>query len=360
MTTETILHKPKYEIQSIDIAKFICASLIILLHTKGFVDISEGVNYYFNALFSRLAVPFFFLCSGYFFAAKAYRPGIDLADVRKKYLTRLLYPYLFWNLINAVYYVPFLIKHNGIVKGSLIYLQSLMFYAPGALWFVMAIMVAVAIISLVPAQRLRQLIPVALVLFVIGAFGNSYYGLLAKLPGVMHLYDQYFRIFLSTRNGLLFALPFVAIGAYFSWKPQNCSRAWLWVLIISGIFINVFEAFMLKNIQVTKVDVLLDAKDSSMYFAQILIVPALFLLLLKSPVVFKFSSQKFRDLSVGMYYCHRPILYFLDKMCSWLAIPFSYGIIPFVSVWILAFSATWTAQSLARKYNIVWLKRVFF
>lgn len=57
--------RPNYD--SVDLAKFIGAFLVIAIHTNIFISFSDTLNYYFVNLFCRLAVYFYFIASAYFF-----------------------------------------------------------------------------------------------------------------------------------------------------------------------------------------------------------------------------------------------------------------------------------------------------
>ncbi len=62
---EVVVEKYR-QYQGIDVLKFIMAILVISLHIYPFTDINETLNYYTINWFSRLAVPFFFVCTGFF------------------------------------------------------------------------------------------------------------------------------------------------------------------------------------------------------------------------------------------------------------------------------------------------------
>lgn len=46
---------------------------------------------------------------------------------------------------------------------------------------------------------------VAAVLYLVGLFGDSYYGIVGRLPVVKKFYDLLFQLFDYTRNGIFFA-----------------------------------------------------------------------------------------------------------------------------------------------------------
>ena len=57
----------KRQYSAIDIARYISALLVVCIHTFPFLEISETFNTYWIHTICRLAVPFFFTTSGFFF-----------------------------------------------------------------------------------------------------------------------------------------------------------------------------------------------------------------------------------------------------------------------------------------------------
>ena len=52
---------------SINITRVICAILVVSIHAQPFNGISDSINYYDGNVISRIAVPFFFIVSGYYY-----------------------------------------------------------------------------------------------------------------------------------------------------------------------------------------------------------------------------------------------------------------------------------------------------
>ena len=51
----------------LDVAKFISALLVIAIHCAPFIEINETLNFVYVQIIARLAVPFFFMASGWLF-----------------------------------------------------------------------------------------------------------------------------------------------------------------------------------------------------------------------------------------------------------------------------------------------------
>ncbi|WP_420319517.1 acyltransferase family protein [Faecalicatena contorta] len=88
------MFESKRRINSIDIFRYICAVMIIAIHTAPFSDINEQLGYVFSQIIPRIAVPFFFAVAGYFYMSKLENGNNYFAD----YLKRLLGTYFIWSL----------------------------------------------------------------------------------------------------------------------------------------------------------------------------------------------------------------------------------------------------------------------
>ena len=120
---------------------FILSVLVILIHSINNETKFENL-FSMNAGLGQLAVPLFFVISGFLF----FRTTYTFDDVKNKIHNRvytLLIPYLIWNLI---YYIIFLIRTPG-VPISLWSIEDAMFnyrYNP-AFWFMFQLILLVAI-----------------------------------------------------------------------------------------------------------------------------------------------------------------------------------------------------------------------
>ena len=97
---------------------------VILIHSHSLPDKSNTVVQFIQMFFTRSltdwAVPFFFLVSGYFFAAK-YRG--DVIAFWKKKMWTLLMPYFAWALLGTIFCLP-MICFNNYITGRWIWSRS--------------------------------------------------------------------------------------------------------------------------------------------------------------------------------------------------------------------------------------------
>lgn len=90
----TNLEKDKYEM--IDILKFIFAIFVVGIHTNIMSNPKDTFQWYILHIFFRLAVPFFFIVSGFLFGKKYIKNKENLKEISKMQIKRLLIPFIFW------------------------------------------------------------------------------------------------------------------------------------------------------------------------------------------------------------------------------------------------------------------------
>lgn len=139
----------------IKIASFICTVMVVFRHglnlqafglnnhvTSYVAIIEHGVS-----KITEVAVPYFFIVSGYFFFRYSYYGGGEyIAMVRKKIQT-LFIPFLFWNIVGIF---PLLLMHQFVFENSLwkYILQLLNSDWNGVLWYVRDIMTMMVLVPL--------------------------------------------------------------------------------------------------------------------------------------------------------------------------------------------------------------------
>lgn len=84
----------------VDLIKFICAFLVIGIHTRQFLSVSDIADRLFYYDVSNYSVPFFYACSGYFLLAK--KSNIKLGDRLK---IRIKSPEIIFGMVTPLYTV---------------------------------------------------------------------------------------------------------------------------------------------------------------------------------------------------------------------------------------------------------------
>lgn len=207
----------------IEILRIICACAIPLLHIR----LTGNVAYYLQQYVARLGVPFFFAISGMFLSQSLKKCSAETAW--KKYIAKTGRLFFVWLAI----YSPLLF-----LTGSLT-LKEIVFKTPAFLWYIGSMMVASIPFCFI--QNRKTLYVIAGALYIIGTiFGDTYKWLTGGIP----IYEQ---VFITTRNGLFFALPIMLVGEkVWTLKVKHISY-----LIMSGILlfaeISMVGAFIEKG-----------------------------------------------------------------------------------------------------------------
>ena len=150
------MNRTKKDFYAVDVMKLIMALLVIVIH-KPLFDTESGVflNYISGSVICGIAVPFFFVASGYFFFRKINRVNDDKSKLFK-YEKRLFLLYFIWTVI----YLPCIfVKYNTGHYDSLniklflgqMYLTAKNFIFSTSFvhfWYVNTLMVSVALIYL--------------------------------------------------------------------------------------------------------------------------------------------------------------------------------------------------------------------
>lgn len=207
--------KKKYA--AIDIAKYISALLVVCIHTYPFYEISETFNTYWIQTLCRMAVPFFFVTSGFFFFRK-WDPENKEANKEnlKKYIGRLLKLYLIWTVIylpytiwdyahsNFQFYHIFAYMRDVILNGSYYHL-----------WFLPALMLSTAIVYwLYNRHGIKRVLLISFILYLIGYLINVYTPLWesGQMPLVTFFFGFFTKVFTTARNGIFFGPMFISMG----------------------------------------------------------------------------------------------------------------------------------------------------
>ena len=204
----------------IDLIKFLCAYLVIGIHTRPLQAVSVLLDkvVYYNI--SNYAVPFFYACTGYFLIVK--QPEKDLHTKLGYRIKKNFNIYIIWSIV----YLPltvygWFIEENKTVEYVVLCLRNYIlvgdnFYS-WALWYLNGLIFALILIDILSKRiSIEKIVGFGSVAYPVGivltAFGG---GNQDKLPALLAFpVNIYFSIFATTRNGLFQSLVFVSLGMY--------------------------------------------------------------------------------------------------------------------------------------------------
>lgn len=197
----------------LDIFKMIAAFLVVAIHTSPLESFHATADFFLTRELARLAVPFFFMVTGHFVLSdRLWGQEKDFGPIWR-YLgkTGLLY------LISILLYIPIGI-YAGHYEGltSFRALQMLLFDGTFYhLWYFPALLLGILLVCLLGRFcSLGVSLAVTAFLYLVGLFGDSYWGLIADVPGISQAYGLGFQVFSYTRNGLFLAPLFLVMGAW--------------------------------------------------------------------------------------------------------------------------------------------------
>lgn len=271
----------------IDIVKFLCAIMVFIIHVPPFQgeisELEKYINWGLQHCFCRIAVPFYFVSSGFFLFRKMSLHEINVEAV-KSYCFKILRFLGTWTVFSFI---------GGTEH----------------LWYLGATVIAVTLLSLCFYLNIKYIYIciLACLLYTIGLLGDSYYGIiapLAEIPLFRYILKGYTIVFGTTRNGVFMGFIFVLMGATFGHhnfkiKPKTSLFALCVsiVLLFGEVFILKFHDIPIK------------------YNMYVFLVPVVFFLFSFASTIKLQShslSPKLRRIGTLVYFLHILINYFVS------------------------------------------------
>lgn len=279
--------------EAVDIFRVICAFLVIIGHTRLFMNINSNLDFFLTNVLLRIAVPFFFIVSGYFFYSNMKINN----NYYKGYIKKIIISYVPWQVI---YVVLDLIRNRNYINTRYIY-ESIKYSIFGGtesyLWFFSALIFSTLFITFfIKKNRFKELIIISIFLLILGLLGNSYY-FIARGRSFQYLIDLYNHIFSCTRNGVAMAAPYMVMGILLNKYKKKQERRNYYILALPLILvIMISETLILGNI--------FNSKIYDFYISQFLFAPIIFLMVDNINIKLKLNSKFLRNFSLNLYYCH--------------------------------------------------------
>ncbi len=291
----------------LDSFRMIAALLVIAIHTSPLTSVSAASDFILTRILARVAVPFFFMTSGFFLSAGG--EGIissgRLAVFVKK--TALIYA------AAVLFYLPLNLYHglppewtnlSGILRDLCI---DGTFYH---LWYLPASIVGAAVSwALVRAFKIKGALVFAVLLYAAGLLGDSYYGFIKDVPVLGECYQTLFSVSAYSRNGLFFAPVFMLMGALTANRPNTDTKA-----CVIGLFISL-ALLLVEGLALKDMD---GRRHDSMY---VMLVPCM-LFLFRSLLHWKSkSTPALRQYSLVVYLVHPWVIALLLKASALMQMP---------------------------------------
>ena len=233
----------------LDIAKFVCAVMIISAH---FVSERCSFPRIIDLIFSLyiFAVPFFFTCSAFLFFKKlnSLNGSREQKDYFKSYQKRIWVMYLGWSIIYWLFRVAGYILYGTDVHEVLSAIHgSIVFSTYSTIWFLPAMAFANMVVYALRNINKYVLALIGIVLYIICCLGYSYRGILATMPVLYEAIKQYEYIFISIRGGLFNGVPFTIIGLFIATRKRAQRMSINLILTVVFALLTVIEAFICNS-----------------------------------------------------------------------------------------------------------------
>ena len=303
------------------------AFLVIALHIFPVAKL-EGIrgiiSYEIANGITRIAVPTFFIISGYFL-----RDKLDDTTYLAKYAKRILFLYVVWQLL----YLPDLIRFYRLGRFPLPDAVLKLVFGYWHLWYLLATVLAVGLLYVTRnwSVRTKGLLIVGLLFF-----GYGFQILVqSEVLKPYKVWTDTYQYMGTTRNFLFFAFPCLLIGVlYEQWKAIAARLNGLFFPLCIGLLA---ETYFYYSMQVKALDFLL------------LLIPfcmVLFSIVNESKAV---TTLQFNtSLSLGIYLCHpyciRLVYEFLPQKT------FEYIVLKYVLISLLALLSWWLIEKINRKF----------
>lgn len=284
---------PKSEYGGIDYFKMIAAILVVANHTSPLLSITETGDFILTRIVARVAVPFFFMTTGFFLVSHYLNNQEADRNKLNKFMKKscLLYGISILLYLPINFYAGYF--DNKPIMPTL--LKDIVFDGTFYhLWYLPAVIIGVAgLYVLLNKFTVTSVFLIASLLYLVGLFGDSYYGIAEQMPFLKLFYEEVFSISDYTRNGLFFAPIFLILGALIAKQPRpghlkNC----FFGLVVSASLLLI-EGLLLHKYSIQRHD--------SMY---LMLIPCMFFVF-QLLLLWKGKERKdLRNISMIVYIIH--------------------------------------------------------
>ena len=293
-------------VNAVDVFKLLFSLCIVGIHTSVLSAFSGDVEWYVMHLVFRLAVPYFFIASAFFYGVKIYRDENNKEHRRsvcRDYIRRNIYYFLFWGGIGLIYYI-LLMVHGGERTASIVFktIQTAVFYPKDAMWYLGACFLAVVVITKLWEYN-KLIVLISCLGYIWALLCTSYYYLIDNtLLGL--IVNKYMDVFISARNGFGVGLIYMYLGIMLAKKDNIIKKMSTTKLILFFSFMYIILMIEVWN---CKGETVLD--DSSCFIVLPIVALLLFELTmrLKLPIDNK-KSIEIRKLSGDIFFLHPAII----------------------------------------------------
>ncbi|MDO4380235.1 MAG: acyltransferase [Clostridia bacterium] len=215
---DTIENKRNYD--TLDIFKFISSIFVISIHSNALRNISPLANSLICGGISRLAVPFFFTCSAFFFFKSE-----TTKEKTVSYSKRILKLYLSWFIvmIPITVYERFIANGKPFLTNLLTFVQAIFLSSTfSGSWFLTSCVFCAWLFFFFKKKNIPRAViaPLCFVVYLFCCFLSGYGNLIEKL-GLSGAYEIYRTPFRNPYTSIIVGIPYFALGKLFAEREKN-------------------------------------------------------------------------------------------------------------------------------------------
>lgn len=348
------------EYNAIDVTKFICSILVVAIHVSplGFGDNMGLANYVIQQYIARIAVPFFFIASGFFLYKKSAYENFDI-NITKNYALKLLRLYIIWSIIYLPLYIKkFLLSEKDVFHGTLRYLRDFIFTGSWTpLWYLSATFFVIILISFLLKKRisLKYIIICAAIIYVLGLLGQTWFGIITPLrtytPQLWSILKLSQKVIVNTRYGLFMGFLFIGMGMIFAFKDFNITKKNALIGFIISFSLLFVEVIFVKYFK------LIYSHDGYIF----LVPSAFFLFCFVLNIRLKNNSiyKNLRIMSSLIFYMHFWLIHFVSNFFKLFGLDLSKTCLRFVFTVIVSIIISLMIIKLSNIKKFHWLRKLY-
>ena len=323
---------------NIDRFRLLAAWMVVAIHTLPFASFGGAWDDVLTLTLGRVAVPFFFMTSGFFL----FRGGFSDRESLARFCRRTAGIYAWAMLL----YLPVNLYARQLrfpdVIGDIL-VDGTMYH----LWYFPALILGAWLVALMLTRMgLRGTLLVSAVLYLFGLLGDSYWALTAVLPPLRSGYEALFSLVDHTRNGLFFAPIWLALGAWFSARGSHLPAM---RVSVGGLALSL-GALIAEGAALHRAG---GMRHDSMYVALLPCMFFLFALLLTKRGDRRSAAA--RDVSMLVYLLHPAVILAVrgaSEILGWEAWLIEQSMLHFLAVALLSFVGAWVLWLLGRRWGL--------
>lgn len=273
----------------VDLLRIVGAFLVITLHSDPLRPISMNASIVMTQGITRIAVPFFFVASGYFLA-KTIKKGRF-----KPWAARIFKLYIVWMLIYSPIWIYHLLGENLLVLG----IAKMLAIGHYHLWYLIALLLAALFLFLLIVWKRERLISAFIVLGFLLGFGLQYFYLYGPEGIATYVIKDGF----LNRSFFTFAFPYLGIGYLIATRTEFVE-----VLGKNAILLLLLGGAILA-LEVVSYIVFAERQGSfDNLISMSLLAPTIFAIALKTRLSLGKAERFLGPLSLAIYLVHSGVL----------------------------------------------------